>query len=64
MSLMFEVRFAQELQLAGVTAEYEFRVGVGDSTVEFRLNTTPTWLIELVSVRTSDAARRATRKTA
>lgn len=63
MPLMFEVRFAQELQLAGVTAEYEFRAGVGDSTVEFRLNTTPTWLIELVSVRTSDAARRATRKT-
>ena len=62
MPLMFEVRFAQELQLAGVTAEYEYRAGVGDSTVEFRLDTTPTWLIELVSVRTSDAARRATRK--
>ncbi len=62
MPLMFEVRFAQELQRAGVTAEYEFHAGVGDSTVEFRLDTTPPWLIELVSVRTSDAARRATRK--
>jgi len=60
---MFEVRFAHEIQLAGVSAEYEFHAGVGNSTVEFRLNTTPMWLIELVSVRTSDAARRATRKT-
>ena len=53
MPLMFEVRFAQELQRAGVVAEYEFRAGVGDSSVEFRLQTTPPWLIELVSVRTS-----------
>lgn len=62
MPLMFEVRFAQELHRAGVTAEYEFRAGVGDSSVEFRLNTTPTWLIELVSVRASDAAKRAVRQ--
>ncbi len=62
MPLMFEVRFAQELQRAGVAAEYEFHAGVGDSTVEFRLDTKPPWLIELVSIRTSDAARRATRK--
>jgi hypothetical protein len=40
MPLMFEVRFAHELYLAGVTAEYEFRAGDDDSTVEFRLNTT------------------------
>jgi hypothetical protein len=60
MPLMFEVRFAQELYRAGVTAQYEFAAGEGSSTVEFRLNTEPTWLIELVSVRTSDAARRAT----
>jgi hypothetical protein len=62
MPLMFEVRFAEELHRAGVTAEYEFPAGVGKSTVEFRLNTKPTWLIELVSIRTSDAARRATRQ--
>lgn len=62
MPLMFEVRFAHDLLRAGVVAEYEFRAGVGDSTVEFRLQTTPPWLIELVSVRTSDAAKRATRK--
>jgi len=62
MPLMFEVRFAQELHRAGVTAEYEYPAGVGDSTIELRLHTTPTWLIELVSVRTSDAAKRAVRK--
>lgn len=62
MPLMFEVRFAHELHLAGVTAEYEYHGGVGGSTIEFRLNTTPTWLIELVSVRPSDATKRATQK--
>ena len=62
MPLMFEVRFAHELHRAGVVAEYEFPAGVGNSTVEFRLHTNPPWLIELVSVRTSDAAKRAIRK--
>lgn len=62
MPLMFEVRFAQELHREGMTAEYEFAAGVGDSTIEFRLPTTPPWLIELLSVRTSDAAKRAIRK--
>lgn len=63
MSLMFEVRFAHELYRAGVSAEYEYPAGVGDSTVEFRTNTSPPWLIELVSVRTSNAAKRAIRQT-
>lgn len=62
MPLMFEVRFADELHRGGVSAEYEFHAGIGESTIEFRLNTTPTWLIELVSVRTSDAAKRAIKK--
>ena len=60
---MFEMRFAHELHRAGVSAEYEYRAGVGGSTIEFRTNTSPQWLIELVSVRTSDAAKRATRQT-
>src|SRR5438105_811464 len=62
MPLMFEVRFAHELYLAGVTAQYEYPAGVGDSTVEFRTQTSPAWLIELVSVCTSDAAKRAIRQ--
>jgi hypothetical protein len=59
---MFEVRFAEELHRAGVEAQYEFKAGVGNSTVEFRLKTDPVWLIELVSIRASNAARRATRQ--
>lgn len=62
MPLMFEVRYARELFRAGASAQYEFAAGEGKSTVEFRLNTQPAWLIELVSVRTSDSARRATRE--
>jgi hypothetical protein len=62
MPLMFEIRFAQELHHAGVTAQYEFSAGVDGSTIEFRLHTSPAWLIELVSVRTSDSAKRAIHK--
>lgn len=62
MPLMFEVRFAHELHLAGVAADYEYPAGVGASTVEFRTLTSPPWLIELVSVRTSNAAKRAIRQ--
>ena len=59
MPLMFEVRFAYELHRAGKVAEYEYGAGVGDSTVEFRIQGDTTWLIELVSIRTSQAARNA-----
>jgi hypothetical protein len=60
MPLMFEVRFAHELHRSGGTAEYEYKAGVGNSTVEFRIAGSPSWLVELVSVRKSDAMRRAT----
>ncbi len=59
--LLFEARFAHELNLMGVSATYEHRTGVGDSTVDFLLNTTPPWLVELVSLRTTRAAQRAIR---
>jgi len=59
MPLMFEVRFAYELHRAGKVAEYEYNAGVGDSTVEFRVPGAVTWLFELVSVRTSEAAKNA-----
>jgi hypothetical protein len=62
MPLMFEVRFAYELHRAGKVAEYEHCAGVGDSTVEFRIVGDVTWLIELVSVRTSQAAKRTITK--
>lgn len=59
MPLMFEVRFAFELQQAGKDAEYEYNAGVGGSTIEFKVPGHITWLIELVSVRTSQAAKKA-----
>ncbi|MCK5708771.1 MAG: hypothetical protein KAI43_14075 [Candidatus Aureabacteria bacterium] len=54
MPLLFEARFAYELHCAGIDAEYEYKAGVGKSTVEFKLNTAPVWLIELVSIRESN----------
>ncbi|MES2304655.1 MAG: hypothetical protein V4558_04070 [Gemmatimonadota bacterium] len=60
-SFLFELRFAAEIHDAGLEAEYEFAAGVGDSTVDFRMVHEGTeWLIELVSVMTSDAVREAT----
>jgi len=59
MSLMFEVRFAYELHRAGKVAEYEYSAGAGNSTVEFRVPGSVTWLFELVSIRTSQAAKKA-----
>jgi hypothetical protein len=61
MPLMFEVRYAHEVHRCGGTAEYEHNAGVGASTVEFKLGGSPSWLVELVSVRKSAAMRRATR---
>jgi len=62
MPLMFEMRYAHELFLAGSSATYEYATGIGGSQVDFRTDTSPAWLVELVSVRTSEATRRATRK--
>lgn len=59
MPLMFEVRFANEILRSGRIAEYEFSAGVGDSTIEFKIPGEITWLIELVSIRTSQAAKKA-----
>ena len=63
MPLLFEARFAFELYRVGVESEYEYAAGEGDSTVEFRIPTSPEWLVELVSIRPSQAIKRATRKT-
>jgi len=60
--LLFEARYAYELHRAGVSAVYEFNAGVGGSTVEFKLDTSPTWLVELVSVRATVAATNAIRR--
>ncbi|OGP80685.1 MAG: hypothetical protein A2Z08_10690 [Deltaproteobacteria bacterium RBG_16_54_11] len=60
MPLLFEVRFAYELYKANITAEYEYSANIGNSTIEFKLNTLPQWLIELVSIRESGPLKNAT----
>jgi hypothetical protein len=62
MPLLFEARFAHELVRAGAEATYEYRSGVGNSTVDFRLPGSPEWFIECVSIRASAGAKRAMRK--
>lgn len=60
--IMFEVRFAYELHLSGRIADYEYRTGVGDPSIDFRVHGSVEWLIEIVSIRASDAVKRATHK--
>lgn len=57
--IMFEVRFASEICDRGFEAVYE-ALGVNDSSIEFKIEDEgTTWLIELVSIQSSDAAREA-----
>ncbi|MES1206010.1 MAG: hypothetical protein ABUS79_08730 [Pseudomonadota bacterium] len=61
---LFELRYAHDLARARVAPLYEHRTGVGNSTVDFKLPGTIPWLVELVSIRESDAMRAATVKDA
>lgn len=56
---LFEIRFAHSLAMTGVTAEYEHSTGVGNTTVDFKVNLNPPWLVELVSLYESEAFKRA-----
>jgi len=58
--LLFEARFAYELFRRGIQVQYEYKAGVGASTVEFRIINSIEWLIELVSVRESEGIKLAT----
>jgi len=60
MPLLFEARFAYQLHKANITAEYEYSAGVGNSTIEFKLNTPSSWLVELVSIRESKPLKDTT----
>lgn len=59
-SLLFEIRFAAALARQGVTAQYEYPTEVGETSMDFRANLNPPWLVELVSLRMSDASKEAT----
>ena len=63
MAIMFELRFAYELYKAGFSPQYEYNANQGNSTIDFKIETkNSNWLIELVSIRTSNAAKRAIKK--
>lgn len=59
--LLFEARIAYEFHRQGVTPQYEFETGVGESSVDFRIPSEPEFLVEVVSLRASESAGRATR---
>jgi hypothetical protein len=60
--MLFEVRFALELHRARVEADYEYATGIGESKVDFHLKRDQEWLIEIVSLRESEAVKNATRE--
>src|SRR5262249_18947553 len=62
MSFLFEIRYARELADAGLSARYEHGAGVGNTTVDFRVDIDPPWLIELVSLHESEAFKAASWK--
>lgn len=58
--LLFEARVASEILHSGITPDYEFSAAVGDTTVDFRIQGSPDWLVELVMIDQSEASARAT----
>jgi hypothetical protein len=62
MSFLFEIRFARALADVGLSAQYEHIAGVGNSTVDFRVDLDPPWLVELVSLHESEAFKAASWK--
>jgi hypothetical protein len=59
MSFLFEIRFAYSLAMEKVTAVYEHATGVGNTTVDFKVNLDQPWLVELVSLHESKAFKEA-----
>lgn len=58
-SFLFEIRFARELATAGLSAGYEHNAGVGNSSVDFRVDLPQPWFVELVSLHESEAVKAA-----
>jgi hypothetical protein len=60
--LLLEARIAYAFHQNGQNPEYEFRTGVGTKTVDFRVQGSPGWLLEVVSLMESEAVRDATQR--
>lgn len=56
---LFEARVAHELHRMGNAPYYEYGAGVGETSVDFRIAGQPEFLIEVVSLRTSEGAQAA-----
>jgi hypothetical protein len=56
---LFEIRYAAALATSGLTARYEYSAGVDGTTVDFRVDRDPPWLVELISLRASQAVTDA-----
>ena len=63
MPFLLEARIAYALHGRGVKPDYEYQTSVGDSSVDFRVvGNSETWLIEVVKIGESAAAKAATRR--
>jgi hypothetical protein len=60
MPLLLEIRIAYAFQQNGVEPQYEFATGSETKSVDFHVHGSPEWLIEVVSLRESDAIKDAT----
>jgi hypothetical protein len=62
MPLLLELRIAFALHQNGYSPEYEFRTGAGTKSVDFRIQGSLDWLVEVVSLTESDAIKDATQR--
>jgi len=60
MPLLLEIRIAYAFQQNGVEPQYKFATGSETKSVDFHVHGSPEWLIEVVSLRESDAIKDAT----
>lgn len=58
-SILIEIRFAYALHLSGASASYEQQVGIGKSSIDFVTCGNPSWMIEVMSLRESQAIKNA-----
>ena len=58
--LLFEARIARELQRQGIQFDYEHEARDGETkSIDFRIEGDPEFLIEVVSLRTSEGVKEA-----
>ena len=56
---LWEARVALSIHRLGYEAQYEYRAGEGEQSIDFRVMSRPELLIEAIAVRNSQASKRA-----